>query len=167
MSTLNWTLFINVLFKIMYCVILIFWICILHVIWMTKILVRESNWLYMPYFNSSHQKSCQIKLKKIHVRQHFTLKEKAKYMYTVLNIIVKVITLNVMTKISSFWHTRHQIYHPIMDHQVDQFVTRTKEVDTRIIMSIASMTKVFGTRVVRNLLWHNRKEWPLRKLTHQ
>ena len=95
----------------------------------------------------------------IYVRKYSTLTEEEIFIIHTCrqskspsNIIGKVITLNVMTKLLSFRHTRHQIYHPIVDHQVDVFMTRTKEVDTRIKMNIPFMTKVFDTHVVRSLL---------------
>ena len=101
----------------------------------------------------------QIKLQITYVRQYSTLTEKENFIiHTCIqskllsNIIGKMITLNVMTKLSSFRHTRHQIYHPILDHQVDVFMTRTKLVDTRIKMITAFTRKLFDAHVVRNLL---------------
>ena len=106
-----------------------------------------------------NQISGQIKLHITYVRQYSTLTEKEDFIiHTCIqskllsNIIGKMITSNVMTKLSSFRHTRHQIYHPILDHQVDVFMTRTKLVDTRIKMITAFTRKLFDTHVVRNLL---------------
>ena len=92
----------------------------------------------------------------IYVRKYSTLTEEEIFIIHTCrqskspsNIIGKVITLNVMRKLLSF---RHHSRPPIVDHQVDVFMTRTKEVDTRIKMNIPFMAKVFDTHVVRSLL---------------
>ena len=137
--------------------------CSLHSFLITLLYIYIYIYIYInrirPIFIVGIKISGQIKLQIIHVRQYSTLTEKETQMYIIhkyrqsklpSNIIGKMITLNEMTKLLSFRHTRHQIYHPIVDHQVDVFITRTIVVDTRIKMNIIFMTKAFDTDAVRN-----------------